>query len=180
MVSTNHIKTNPVGLDFVIQEMQVGLFDFLTTNWSGLIQGFGRVYRNAEDIESPVPEWFNGIDYTPVYYDDQWACNLFFMDDQTHETKDGFLFEAKVKVALMMDLDKVLPNFAHRPDSEAQKAVVGWLNQNSIGNGEITAIAKGIDAVFLGWDKRGIKFNDMHPYHTFCVKMNVQYYLDEC
>lgn len=178
MVSVNHIKTNPVGLDVAIQELQTGLYSYLTTKWQGAFQGFGRVYRNAKDNETPVPEWFNGVDYTPVYYDDRYAVNMFFTDDQTHETKDGFMYEAKVKVSFMMDLTKVLPNFTHRPDEETRKFVVGWLNQNT--DYQITAIAKGIDAVFLGWDKRGIKFNDMHPYHTFCVKMNVMYHLTEC
>lgn len=178
MVNTNHIKVNPVGLDAIIQDLQVGLYEYLTARWSGAFQGFGRVYRNAKDNETPVPEWFNGVDYTPVYFDDNFACNMFFTEDQTHETTDGVIFEAKVKVSFMMDLTKVLPGSLHRPDEEAHKAVVGYLNQ--LGIGEITAIADGIDAVFLGWDKRGIKFNDFHPYHTFCVKMNLPYYLTEC
>lgn len=158
--------------------MQTGLYDYLTDKWQGAFQGFGRVNRNAKDNETPVPEWFNGTDFTPVYYDDNFAVNMFFTDDQTHESKDGFLFEAKVKVCFMMNLTKALPGYLHSPDEEAHKTVVGWLNQYT--DGQITAIADGVDAVFLGWDKRGIKFNDMHPYHTFCVKMNVPYYLTEC
>lgn len=178
MVDKNHIKVNPVGLDKVIQEMQVSLYEYLSVKWSGAFQGFGRVYRNAQDNETPVPEWFNGLDYTDVYFDDVYACNMFFTDDQTHETKDGVIFESKVKVSFMMDLTKILPGYPHRPDEEAHKTVVGFLNQKDFG--EITAIADGIDAVFLGWDKRGIKFADMHPYHTFCVKMNINYDITEC
>ena len=178
MVNQNHIKISPVGLDRVIQELQVGLYDYLITKWQGAFQGFGRVNRNSTDNEVPIPEWFNGKDFTPVYFDDAYAVNMFFSDDQTHETKDGEIFEAKVKVSFMMDLTKTMPGYLHSPDEEAHKIVVGYLNQTGIG--QITAIADGIDSVFLGWDKRGIKFNDMHPYHTFCVKMNLPYYLTEC
>lgn len=177
MVSTNHVKTAPVGLDKVLQDIQIGLYGFLPTVWSGALQGFGRAHRSPTDIDVPVPQWFNGIDYTDVRFDDMYAANFFYTEDKTHETTDGVVYEAKVKLCFMVNLEGILPGFGHSPDEEARLPIVQYLNENAGGMYDITSIAKGIEAVFLGWDTRNVKYLDLHPYHTFCVKMNVYYYL---
>jgi len=44
-----------VGIDKVIEPVKQDMYDFLKTTWAGDIQGYGRVYRNENDGESPVP-----------------------------------------------------------------------------------------------------------------------------
>lgn len=181
MVSVNHIKPDPVGIDEAIQDIQKELYTFLGVKWQGAIQGFGRVHRNQQAWQSVVPQWYVGAgDYKDVYYDDNFAGNFFFIEDQTHETPDETVFNAKVKLAFMINLDKVLPGFPDRPDERARVQVATFLRDIARGRYVITGVQKGIDAVFLGFEKDRIHGADTHPKHTFCVRMTLTYYMNDC
>lgn len=176
-------KADIVGIDKFIEPIKNDLYTHLTTKWAGEIKAYGRVYRNENDGESPVPEWFNPVkgEYEPVYYDDNFSATLFFMDDQTHETQDEFTFDAKIKVVVMADLNKLYPNYSDRVDERATMAVLNFLQENAyIGNYKVTGIVKTIDAVFLGFDRTNIKFNNFGKYATFAIKLTLYYDTHSC
>jgi len=171
-----------VGIDKVIEPVKQDMYDFLKTTWAGDIQGYGRVYRNENDGESPVPEWFNSEkgEYEPVYYNDKFAANFFFIDDQTHETTDEFMFDAKIKVVVMADLKRIYPQYEERVDEEAMNTVLKHLRANSYGRYKVTGVVKTVDAVFLGFDRSNIKFNNFGKYITFAIKLTLWYDTDNC
>lgn len=179
MVSVNHTKASVIGLDVAIQDIQTELYDFLTKKWGGAIQGFGRVYRTPKDGKI-IPEWYNGKEYEAVYYNDNYACNFFFIDDQTHETKDGVVFEAKVKIAFMLNLEQTRPIAGQRSDEEVHNDVVKFLNNTKDGRFDIYRIQKTIDSVFYGFDSSLIWRNDMQPKHVFSVGLKLYYNLTNC
>lgn len=176
-------KTHIVGIDKVIEPIKNGLYKHLTGIWDGGIKGYGRVYRNENDGESPVPEWFNSEkeEYEPVYYDDSFGASLFFIEDQTHETKDEFIFDAKIKAVVMADLNKIYPNYKDRVDEEARMVVLRYLQENAYhGNYRVTGIVKTINSVFLGFDRTNIKFNNFGKYVTFAIKLTLYYDTHSC
>lgn len=176
-------KTHIVGIDKVIEPIKEGLYTHLSEKWQGQVSGYGRVYRNENDGESPVPEWFNPQkgEYEPVYYDDNFAANFFFIDDQTHETQDEFTFNAKVKVVVMADLNRIYPQYQDRVDEEATMTALQYIQENAYqGNYEVTGINKSIDSVFLGFDRSNIKFNNFGKYVTFAIKLTLYYDTHRC
>ena len=181
MVSVNHLRTTPEGLDITLQSIQKDLYNYLSEKWSGgPLQGSGRVYRNPKEGNT-VPERWNGKGYEDVYFDDSYAASFFFIDDTTHESTDGMVFMAKVKLAFLVNLDKIKTILsAERLDEQARHDVISYLRTISDGRYTITGIQKGVDAVFAGFDKSRIQLTDMHPKHTFCINLNVFYYTDQC
>lgn len=178
VASVKYTRQDPIGLDSVLQPLQLEVFDFVQAKWSGNIKSYGRVYRNERTWGSKVPEWYTADgDYDPVYYDDKYSTNFFFLDDETHETEDGMMFNAKVKLIFMVNLQELLPSIPHRADEEVKNDIVGFLNRASNGRFTITAFQKGIEPVFLGLDKDKIMSNDIHPKHVFSVRMTVNYYI---
>ena len=111
-----------------------------------------------------------------VYYDDQKAAggNVFFVEeDEKHTTKDGILFEAKIKIVFMLNLEKIYPGKTYRADSEVQDTCIKLLQKlKSI---EITGIEKGLDNVLKGFNTSKIKLNDMQPYHIFSINGILKY-----
>ena len=179
MVSVIHKRETPTGLDKTLQSVQKDLYNYLLQKWNGPIQASGRVYRNPRNGDV-VPERWNGKGYEEVYFDDSYSASFFFIDDSTHDSADGLVFAAKVKLVVLIDLNKIKAPSPERLDEEARKEVVSYLRDITDGRYIITGLQKGVDTVFAGFDKSKIRLTDMHPKHTFAVQMTVYYELDEC
>lgn len=185
MVSVNHVREtengldNVTGLDKILQSVQKDVFKYLSKIWNGPIHGSGRVYRNPKDGDI-IPERWNGKGYEEVYFDDSYSASFFFIDNSTQETTDGLVFEAKVKLVVLLNLNKIKTPSVERLDEEARQEVVSYLRGIEEGRFRITGLDKGVDAVFAGFDRSRIRLTDMHPKHTFAVRMNVYYEIDQC
>ena len=175
----NNIINTTIGIDTVIQELQTDIYDSLTSSWSGNINAYGRVYRNADSNGNTYPRVFLGDkDYGDVYYDDNYSCVYCFIDSETHDTDDEIMFTSNVRVVFMVDLNLVKPNETDRGDMEVQYDVVNILREKSYGSYNIKGIVKGVNNVFQGFDTSKIKFSDMQPYHCFGVDIKLNYYIN--
>ena len=175
----NYTLTSTLGIDKVIQSIQVDLYDQLS--WSGTVDGYGRIYRNTKD-DVVIPEYYQGDnEYKEVYYDDKNSCNFMFVTDEKSTTEDETLFSNETKVVFMVDLSKILPGETHRADETAHRDVIQILRSIAYGRYSITGIDTGIGNVFNGFETSKIKFHDIQPLHCFSVNLKLSYYLtDKC
>jgi hypothetical protein len=174
----NYTLDSTVGIDTVIQAVQTDLYNYLSTRWQGTLNGYGRIYKNTDADGNVLPEWYEGSnEYTEVYYNDANAGNFFFIDTDEHSTEDEQVFTTTLNCAFMVDLGEILPDETHRADSKAQRDVVEAIRTISNGRVTVTGIKTGIDNVFSGFDRSGIRFTDVHPLHSFAVVLKVSYYL---
>lgn len=178
----NNTVSTTVGIDTVIKSLQEDIYSELQNSWKGIIQGYGRVYRNVNNYGTFKPSWFLGVkDYEDVYYNDNFSCMFCFIDSENHKTDDGFVFNSDVRVVFMVDLNRIIPTESGRADMEAQNDVVNTLRNYNYGRYEIKGIVKGLKNVFQGFDTSGIKFSDMQPYHCFGVDLKLNYEItDKC
>lgn len=174
----NYIASTTAGIDTVIASLQSEFYDLISTLWQGSFNGYGRVYRNKKE-GGIVPEWYAGErEYEPVYYNDAFAGNFFFIDGDSHPTSDEFCFTSDVKVCFMVNLEEILPDYTGRADAKAQEDIVRALRVFADERYSITGIEKGIENVFRGFDTSQIQFEDIHPMHTFCVNLKLAYYIN--
>lgn len=176
-----HLKSNPIGIDADLQQLQTDVYNSLKSTWVDKLEGYGRIYKDVDsDSGTLKPFWFvDGKDYKEVYYDDNSSGNFFFIDGDNHTSEDGFVFEAAVKCVFMVNLNEILSSETDRADAKAQRDVIHLLRELSIGKFEITGIEKGLSNVFSGLDFSGVHFSDIHPKHCFSVNINLWYYLDQ-
>lgn len=176
----NNTITTTVGIDTVIQSIQTELYDSLVIDWVDSIDAYGRVYKNINADNETTPQWYKGSDeYKDVYYNDSYACNYIFIDDDNHNTEDEVVFTTNVKVVFMVDLSRILPLEQGRADMVAQNKVVELLRENALGRFTVTGITKGLRNVFSGFKTDSIRFSDIHPFHCFSVNISLNYYLTE-
>lgn len=167
----NHTKNKPLGIDNAIQIIQTYLYDNL--NW-GEIDVFGRVYKNPINKKGLTIEAYSGDDsYVDVFTNDTKNANIFFIEDDVHETKDGFRFTNKVKIVFMINLKKVYPDLYHRADIEAQIEAIELIRKKT--GFTFQKIEKGIKQCLGEFQTEEIKLNDMHPYHVFAITGEITY-----
>lgn len=176
----NTVLTTTSGIDTEIQELQVALYDALSTTWLNPIMGYGRVYKTVDKMGKVVPRIYIGSnEYKEVLFDDNTPGSMFFIDGDTHTTEDGFRYSTTVKCVFMLNLDKVITD-VERADSEVQRDVVEVIRQYNQGF-DIEELEKGVKNVFRGFDQQHIKDFDRQPNHCFSVNVKLSYSInDKC
>ncbi len=139
---------------------------------------YGRALRVLSgDKRTYLPEvHISKSERKEVYYNDQKAKggNVFFIEeDEKHLTNDGVVFEAKIKVVFMLNLDVLYPDATNRVDAEVQEKCIKLLNR--IKTIEVTGIEKGLTNVLKGFNLDNILKNDMQPFHTFSINGILKY-----
>ncbi|RKS00418.1 hypothetical protein [Flavobacterium sp. 102] len=138
---------------------------------------YGRVQKViSKDLKSFTPEFYaEWPKRKEVYYDSKKAPggNVFFIVSDEDTTKDGVLFEAKVKVVFMLNLEKLISGKTYWPDAEIQETCLKLLKR--IGTIDPTGIERGIENVFKGFDITNIRLNGIQPYHTFSINGILKY-----
>ena len=189
----NNTLASAEGLSAGIQSIQEELYTALVNSWAVDIEGFGKVYKNVQNSSEDIPKFYKSSkifipevynsstgNYEDVFYDNSKSCVFCFLISDKDTTEDGGLFTNKVKVVFMVNLSMIYPNDAERQDSKAQKDVVEILREIN-GDYEINEVERGIDNIFNQYTTSGVKFDDMHPLHSFAVNIDLNYYLtDEC
>jgi hypothetical protein len=123
-------KTNPVGIDVAIQNLQTHLHKQLVIKW-GLTgaddpayECYGRAYRNKKDagyIAEVYTGGLGGIDYKEVYWNDSLKAISFFGTS----SKTTFDVKNKVDIHLVffVNVAKLKPTVAHRADEEVRNEI---------------------------------------------------------
>lgn len=170
----NHLKENTNGIDCTIKDMQTTLYDSLLKKW-GEIEMYGRVYKNPRK-KKMIPEFYDGERYIgDMYLDSKENGKVFFIDSDVHRNVDEGLFESKIKVVFILNLEKIYPD--GRNDDKAQKDAFTSIQQDVFVDFDVTEIEKTINRVFSGFDVSQIQEDDMHPFHVFSINGNLKYNL---
>lgn len=163
------------GIDSKIKHIQDILSVHLGFN---NVDFFGRVQKSLnKDLKTLVPEFFTEFPKkVEVYYNDKVAPggNVFFIDGDEHTELKGGLFEAKVKIVFMLNLDKLYQGKQYRADSEVQEHCIKLVKKSRVLNGSLV-LEKGLENVLKGFDTKNIKLNDMQPNHIFSINGTINY-----
>lgn len=172
----NYLKTSPQGIDKVIQEAQVLLYDELSTLWGVTLEGYGRVYKK-EKSGKIIPEVYIGKkEYSGTLLTTD-KSKFFFSKSSSSEHRGlGFGYLTDVNIYFILDLSKVKPTVTHRADQEAQIDVVDILEMTGL---VVTSIIDTeIDDVLREFKGSSENFKDTQPYHVFKLECELVYDLN--
>lgn len=182
-------KTNPVGIDFVLQKFQSHIHARLLTAWVGDLptvaddyKSYARASRNKTDDGYIAEVLQTGNSYKEVYWDNAFAAISFFGTGQRMNNETGQL-QTDVHLVYFVNLNKIKPDIAHRADEEVRKDVL-----NACSNGVFGFMFQGlelsIENVLREYpgsrrDER-LKFVDMQPVHCFRLNFTINYKINIC
>lgn len=176
-------RTNPVGIDKVISQIQTELFNTLTTQYgwdANEYNSFDRAYKNVRNLSSIatlIPEMFQDgsveDDYSEAYFDDKVYASSFFLVDDNIPVTNG-VAQASASVIFQLDLSLVYPTITHRADEEAHRHVYLALEKmtNSL---DISAVVTGVPNVYSGLNIEQVLESDIHPCHVFRINFDLDY-----
>lgn len=129
----NHTKTNPVGVDYKIGQLQTPLYNHVAAKY-GLGDSdydcYPRVYKNIARNGGYLPQAFvSGNEYTPdTLMNDNKAITSFFDISEAITVGENLLCSTKVFLYFFIDLSKLLPDVATRNDEEVINDIVNFVN----------------------------------------------------
>ena len=173
-------KTNPKGLDKIIDRIQVKLNTKLNL---GVWENNHRAYKNPKPNKERgfIAELYteNG-NYRECYYDDNFDAVSFFIASENSEVIENKIISQQFSLIFHVDLDAIYPMITHRADEELRMQVVHVLNSLGKSFVSIESIESGIQNVYKEFEVQNIKYDDMSNIH--CVRFNLKtnYVVDCC
>ena len=183
-------KSNTVGSDILIQNIQTRLYTALKTSW-GIsddvkYDSYGRVYKVSSD-KGVLPQAYVGNeDYKEMILDSTTSevLSFFVLDDKTtyslgvETAKAGLIFE--------INIESIKTSITWRPDEEIKKDILEnlqWLLpkiQQGKFRAEITDTETGFKNVYKEFDgmtsnKDRSFYSDLNPFLLYRVNMNLTY-----
>lgn len=180
-------KTNPVGIDVAIQQLQTYLHKQLVKKW-GLTgdddpayESYGRVYRNKKDNQYIAEAYAGENEYKEVYWNDSLsAISWVGVSGKTEFDKQN---KTDVHLVFFVNLAKLKPSVSHRADEEVRNEIQKLFGYSLFGF-SFESIELWIDNVLKEYpgsrrDDR-LKAVDMHPVHCFRINLKIFYDQNIC
>lgn len=164
----NYTKENPIGLDAVINQAQIKLYD-LAASWNVALDVYPRCYSKETDRGRSIETFIGGKDYKMLNVAEG---NKFFFDAENdiNQVGNGF-FTTNISLYCVLNLNAVKPDVQHRADAEVWADVMGKLQQVPFFGTADRLITK-FNRVFERYDY--YQQNDMQPYHCFRIDIPVK------
>lgn len=170
-------KTNPIGIDFVVDVFNGRLFTELSKVWTDY-QSYPRSYKNPSG-NNVIPEHYLGEnEYKEVLFDDKFNVTSFFLSGD-ERTIDDFRLSQTLSVIFQADISKLYPAVTHRADEEMHADILAAFE--AIEQQEnITSLVNGINNVYGGLNITGklkdlVELDDMSNLHFVKVDFTVLY-----
>lgn len=178
-------KTNPVGIDVAIQNLQTHLHKQLVNKWGlagandPLYECYGRVDRNKKDsgyIAEVYTGGLGGVDYKEVYWNDELKAISFFGTG----SKTTFDIKNKVEVHLVFFVNtaKLKPSVSHRADEEVRNEIQKLFG-NTLHGFSYESMELWLENVLREYpgSRRDNRLNavDMQPVHCFRINLTLLY-----
>ena len=164
-------KTNPVGIDVVIDEFQ----SKLSTLFSGVDWViYPRIYPNPKKVSlrSKVPEFFEDSEYLETFMDDRHELTSFFLVSSERPYSNG-IFKADISlVCQVSDLKGMFPSIPHRADEEFNRTIIQRLRNMY----EYLGMTTEVQNVYREFDKEEVRLDDMNRFYVVRFNFNVDYY----
>lgn len=182
------VKTNPVGIDVYIQNLQTRIHNDLKTEFGFTGDAIeyecnGRCYRNKTTDGYKAEVYKSGNEYEDVAWIDTKTVLSFF--GQGNTVKRGIKAEADVHFIMFANLQKLALKdkqnnvITHRADEELRQLVSGIVGRFSDGF-TLLSVETGIETVMReypgSWNKNNLQYVDMHPVH--CFRLNLKLLFD--
>lgn len=171
-------KANPVGIDYVIDELQLKLSDQLLyiTDWAGY-ESYHRAYKNKKNGDT-VPEiYITDENHKDVLFDNKKKVSSFFLseDERGYDVNTG-LFTQDISLIFQAQLNKIYPLVTTRADEEMIQDIILGINKAGWKN-RLKKITTGVDNVYKSLDISGERkyLDDMGNRFVCRFDFNVQY-----
>jgi hypothetical protein len=166
-------KTNPVGIDQVIDRMQTYLENKLAfATWENNHRAYINPKISGQDGFIAEVYVSNG-EYRECFYDDRFNATSFFITSDTTQTEDKRLVQT-VSWIFQCNLKKLAALIPHRADEEIRNKVINAF-KSMIGIYEIESIETGIDNVYNEFERSKLKNNNMSDLYVLRVNVQVKY-----
>lgn len=171
-------KTNPVGLDVVIDGIQNKVYS-LIEQWSIDLTGFPRCHILQRNGNKTIEAYLGNDEYSGslIFSEEN---KFFFLAGEAVERVADTFYKTVIELYFMLNLEDIYPDIAHRADEEVRVDVLNVLN--SLSGISVIKIESNNDKVFARFNNR-ISQNyeyeytdDMQPYHYFKVLIDVLEY----
>lgn len=171
-------KTNPVGVDLVIDKFQTDLYNELTknVNWAGY-ESYHRVYRNEKGGDTLPEAYTTKGNYKEVLFDDRKSVSSFFLTEErrTYDNATGY-YTQDLSVVFQGKLDKLYPSIVTRADEEMIQEIIFAIDRSYWRN-RLKEVVTGIDNVYeslkLSTDKKHT--DDMSNYSLCRFNFEITY-----
>lgn len=174
----NIITANTTGIDTVIKDIQIDLYNHLVLEWVDNIEGHSRVYINKKDGKNVAKYYIQDNDYKDVYFNDDKAVHFFFLTSNNVTTEDEYIYQCKTKIVFMVNLNSILGE--GRKDEKARVDVIDFLRKISYNRFVIEGYDIGVEDVFRGLDLSKLTKADIQPLHTFSINVKLYYQINKC
>jgi hypothetical protein len=180
------LKTDPVGIDVPIHQLQSLLHNKLVQQWNvpnEKYKAYSRCYRNNDGDNGYIAENYEGDgEYKEVYWDDALSVVCFFGIGSS--IRHDYVKElASVHLIFFVDLAKVKPAILHRADEEARKDVLNAIGPGRFGF-DYSGYELGIENVLRDYPgsrrNNRLKAVDMQTVHCFRLNFKLLYSINNC
>lgn len=168
----NYLKTNTVGVDKPIKDLQEYLYNSLVDRWDfNDFDAYGRVYKNKKE-NFVYPEYYSGDkEYLEVLLDDRKDGIMFFSTSDT-TTVNGNSLVQDCDIMFSINLNSF--SQSERMDEEVRQNVVYALN-NYYNRFETKEVVTGLVNVYRDYNGVANYFFDMQDFHHFKVTIELRY-----
>jgi hypothetical protein len=175
-------KTNPAGIDVVIQQIQTDLYVYLLAKWGIADADYkcsGRCYRNKQDGNYFAQVYIGGNDYEDATWNDMLKAVSFFGISEIETHKAGE--KTDVHLVFFVNIAKLKPAIQHRADEEVRKDVQNFFFQYPGLYKSTELWLENVLKEYRGSSaSEGLKVVDMHPIHCFRINLEILYNKNIC
>lgn len=180
-------KTDPKGVDAVIDQIQQYLFNNLSgAGWTNY-ECYPRANKNIKG-NSLIPEVSKDVkNYIEVLFDDKFnATSFFLVSDEVKIDNEERLIKRDIDLIFQVRLTKLFPTVAdHRADEEMHAQITQLLTDNDELINETKGYVTTVNKVYSGlrlrqFSKAGVDLDDISDFHVVRYTLTVSYDLDEC
>lgn len=168
-------RKKPVGIDVPITRIQNSIWPDLSISW-GNVDVYGRAYLKRTKKNTSVEAYYKDGEYRPLMHSE--GNKIFFLQSEESTSLGGNRFRCDVWAVAILNLDKAKSGFEQRADEAAKEDLLSSLRR-AVGGKRITSILTGTEnlkRVSKDLFKYGsFNLTDIHPYHTFMVRMSIDY-----
>lgn len=171
----NLLKTNPIGIDAIIHELQKSMYT-LATFWGIEMDGYPRCYILNKESGQTVEAFIGDKEYSkPLSFAE--GNKFFFVAPNDIEYVSPKYFKTNIELYFILNTTDIKPNILHRADEEVRNDVINLIEKNT--SVKIVRILWQIDKVFNRFrNKQSRSYDydtatDLHPYHAFKIELEL-------
>lgn len=179
----NLTKTNPIGIDAVIHDIQSRMYA-IKDLWGVELTGYPRCYiLQDESGKKTIESFLSASEYSRSLIFAE-GNKFFFLAPNDINKESANYYTTNLELYFVLNVVECYPNVLHRADEEVRKDVLTALERCP--SVKVSRAIINIDKVFNRYNNRISQSyeyeytDDMQPYHCFKIEMEVlPYYLNQ-